>query len=160
MKAKKEFYGVSVSKEEVASGWCSYATVGNALDAELYSGFQPDEDWELVHGDDMRYYDREGNVYDSEGCAERMEELEYLIQKGKAAGQDTTGMEQDLDFLTQNGEPVRICDYYEISDDAARILMQESTELVFYNREKKTYLWGICFCGINWNLVSTSIPAR
>ena len=89
-----------------------------------------------------------------------MEELEYLIQKGKAAGQDTTGMERDLDFLTQNGEPVRICDYYEISDDAARILMQESTELVFYNREKKTYLWGICFCGINWNLVSTSIPAR
>ena len=160
MEPDTNFCGAVPSRAETECGYYNYATVGKALGVKLYKDFRSDEDWELINGDDVRYYDSEGNSYNSRGCFEKIEELECLLEEGRKAGMDISKMKKEVDFLTNHGECLPVCDYYEISREAARILMQESEELVFYNRKKNTYLWGICFCGISWKMVSTSVPVR
>ena len=49
-------------------------------------------------------------------------------------------------------------DYYKITEEGAKILMNESNELVYYNSEIDVYVWGICHYGMSWKLIPTSIP--
>ena len=44
------------------------------------------------------------------------------------------------------------------SEEGARILKDESKELVYYNEELDVYVLGVCHCGISWRLVCSSIP--
>ncbi|WP_347088862.1 hypothetical protein [Ruminococcus sp. RTP21484sp1] len=44
------------------------------------------------------------------------------------------------------------------SEEGARILKDESKELVYYNKELDVYVLGVCHCGISWRLVCSSIP--
>lgn len=44
------------------------------------------------------------------------------------------------------------------SEEGARILKDESKELVYYNKKLDVYVLGVCHCGISWRLVCSSIP--
>ena len=114
-------------------------------------------DWELVNGDDMYYIDGDGNTYDSEMAYERVRELETMIDN-KEEGQDISNWERDIDLLTNCGEVRWVYDYYKITEKGAKILMNESNELVYYNSAIDVYVWGICHYGMSWKLIPTSIP--
>ena len=52
------------------------------------------------------------------------------------------------------------CEYYQVPEEGAGILMDESEELVYYNARLEVYVWGICHLGLNWKRVLTTIPVR
>ena len=58
----------------------------------------------------------------------------------------------------EDGVAYDIHQIYLVSEKAARILIEESDEIVFYNQELNAYVWCITFCGADWSEVLTSIP--
>ena len=58
----------------------------------------------------------------------------------------------------EDGVAYDIHQIYLVSEKAARILIEESDEIVFYNQELNAYVWCITFCGSDWSEVLTSIP--
>lgn len=50
--------------------------------------------------------------------------------------------------------------WYIISDSGAKILMELTDEIVFYNEELDMYLWGVTHWGTSWSYVTTDIPIK
>lgn len=108
------------------------------------------EGWDNYHSD--------GHTYDYEGCIERIEELKDMIANARGE-QDVSKWEKDIDSLTYNCECIGICDYMEITEEAARIMKESgSDEIVYYSKELDMYIWGITHYGTSWKLMLTSIP--
>ena len=115
------WHGYPLSPLAVKSGFIDYYTVAEVTGAEPYDIYASEEgDWELVNGDDMYFYDTDGNVYDSEMAWERGQELETMIASSK--GQDTSRWKADIELLTTHGEVRGVCDYFQITEEGARIL--------------------------------------
>ena len=155
---KRTFHGVEISSYGVANGYVDYRAMAEVVNAELYDIHAEDsDDWELVNGEDIYYYDSEGNIYDEKTSMERVAELGEMIEHAEE-GQDVSKWEKDIELLSYEGEPVNIYDYYRVSEEGARILMEESDEIVYYNSDLDVYVWGVCHCGTSWSLVLTTTP--
>lgn len=63
-----------------------------------------------------------------------------------------SGEEEDEDGYFQE-----VYQYYIISDGGARILKDETDELVYYHEELDMYLWGVTHFGTSWDYVLTNI---
>ena len=115
--------------------------------------------WELVNGSLYVHYDCEGNDYTDEEAQERIQELEELIDNAdeEAQADEIAAWEADIQNL-EDGVEYDIHQIYLVSEKAARILIEESDEIVFYNQELNAYVWCITFCGADWSEVLTSIP--
>ena len=86
------------------------------------------------------------------------EELKDMIANARGE-QDVSKWEKDIDSLTYNCECIGICDYMEITEEAARIMKESgSDEIVYYSKELDMYIWGITHYGTSWKLMLTSIP--
>ena len=115
--------------------------------------------WELVNGSLYVHYDCEGNDYTDEEAQERIQELEELIDNAdeEAQADEIAAWKADIQIL-EHGVAYDIHQIYLVSEKAARILIEESDEIVFYNQELNAYVWCITFCGADWSEVLTSIP--
>lgn len=115
--------------------------------------------WELVNGSLYVHYDCEGNDYTDEEAQERIQELEELIDNADEEEQEDeiAAWKADIQNL-EDGVAYDIHQIYLVSEKAARILIEESDEIVFYNQELNAYVWCITFCGADWSEVLTSIP--
>ena len=115
--------------------------------------------WELVNGSLYVHYDCEGNDYTDEEAQERIQELEELIDNAdeEAQADEIAAWKADIQTL-EDGVAYVIHQIYLVSEKAARILIEESDEIVFYNQELNAYVWCITFCGADWSEVLTSIP--
>ena len=157
----KYFHGAKISSYGVSEGFLDYQCMAEMAQAEfidIYSEEYEDACWELYNGEDCYYYDSDGHTYDYECCIERIEELKDMI--ANAIGeQDVSKWEKDIDSLTYNCECIGICDYMEITEEAARIMKESgSDEIVYYSKELDMYIWGITHYGTSWKLMLTSIP--
>jgi len=134
------------------------AEMAQAEFIDIYSEEYEDACWELYNGEDCYYYDSDGHTYDYECCIERIEELKDMIANARGE-QDVSKWEKDIDSLTYNCECIGICDYMEITEEAARIMKESgSDEIVYYSKELDMYIWGITHYGTSWKLMLTSIP--
>ena len=115
--------------------------------------------WELVNGSLYVHYDCEGNDYTDEEAQERIQELEELIDNAdeEAQADEIAAWKADIQNL-EDGVAYDIHQIYLVSEKAARILIEESDEIVFYNQELNAYVWCITFCEADWSEVLTSIP--
>ena len=83
----------------------------------------------------------------------------WILIANARGGQDVSKWEKDIDSLTYNCECIGICDYMEITEEAARIMKESgSDEIVYYSKELDMYIWGITHYGTSWKLLLTSIP--
>lgn len=153
---KESFHGVKISRFGIRNGYIDYHTLAQAAGAEPYD-MNEDGYWELVNGDDISYSDSEGNVYDSLTALERVRELENMVA-GAEEGQDVSRWKRDIQMLLCEGKEITVHEYCKVSKEGARILMDESDELVFYNPVLDVYVWGICHQGISWEHALTGIP--
>lgn len=112
--------------------------------------------WELVNGSLYVHYDCEGNDYTDEEAQEKIQELEELIDNADEED-EIAAWKADIQNL-EDGVAYDIHQIYLVSEKAARILIEESDEIVFYNQELNAYVWCITFCGADWSEVLTSIP--
>ena len=56
----------------------------------------------------------------------------------------------------QDNEP-EVFQWFIIDDWGARLLQQETNEIVYYNEALDMYLWGVTHFGTSWNYVLTNI---
>lgn len=68
---------------------------------------------------------------------------------------DNTDEIEDLES-EQNQDP-EVFQWFIIDDRGARLLQQETNEIVYYNEALDMYLWGVTHFGTSWNYVLTNI---
>lgn len=56
----------------------------------------------------------------------------------------------------QDNEP-EVFQWFIVDDWGARLLQQETNEIVYYNETLDMYLWGVTHFGTSWNYVLTNI---
>lgn len=56
----------------------------------------------------------------------------------------------------QDNEP-EVFQWFIVDDRGARLLQQETNEIVYYNETLDMYLWGVSHYGTSWDYVLTSI---
>lgn len=72
------------------------------------------------------------------------------------AGYGNWALENGLEE-NEYGDYVEVYQYYIVSDGGARILIDETDEIVYYHEELDMYLWGITHFGTSWDYVLTDI---
>ena len=61
------------------------------------------------------------------------------------------------DYDEETETPAEIFQYYIIDDNGARILIELTDEIVFYNELFDMYIWGVTHFGTSWDYVLTDI---
>lgn len=56
----------------------------------------------------------------------------------------------------QDNDP-EVFQWFIVDDWGARLLQQETNEIVYYNEKLDMYLWGVTHYGTSWNCVLTNI---
>ena len=87
--------------------------------------------WEIVNGNDCKYYDTVLEDYVDYDSIENWNNIE----------------EEYFD----------IYQYYIISGNGATILEEYTDEIIFYNEDLDMYVWGVTHYGTNWDYVLTDI---
>ena len=134
-KEKKYYYGNPISEYGIENGYVDYATLAkcfnSVLNNDIMSLTYDIGCWEQVSGtiDNSQIIENE-----IDGINEKIEELEN---------------EQDND--------PDVFQWFIIDDWGARLLQQETNEIVYYNETLDIYLWGVTHYGTSWNYVLTSI---
>ena len=142
-----KYYDVTVSKVGIENNRVDEATL-----FQVVKGVQADDifkktleygigNWELVNGSLYVHYDREGNGYTDEEAQEKIQELEELIDNADEED-EIAAWKADIQNL-EDGVAYDIHQIYLVSEKAARILIEESDEIVFYNQELNAYVWCI-----------------
>ena len=129
------FYGNKISDYGLEHGYVDYATLAKSFDAVLNNDIIKNTAnigyWEIVNGNDCKYYDTvlEDYVdYDSIENWDNIKEEYYDIYQ-----------------------------YYIISGNGATILEEYTDEIVFYNEDLDMYVWGVTHWGTSWDYVLTDI---
>lgn len=68
---------------------------------------------------------------------------------------DNTDYIEDLEQEQNNDK--EIFQWFIVDDWGARLLQQETSEIVYYNETLDMYLWGVTHYGTSWDYVLTSI---
>lgn len=67
------------------------------------------------------------------------------------------GCWEQVSGTIDNSEEIEVFQWFIIDDWGARLLQQETNEIVYYNETLDMYLWGVTHFGTSWNYVLTNI---
>lgn len=99
---------------------------------------------------------------------EKQEELESLLEddeNNKKAASKLEQIESEIDNLndqieeleSEQNEDQEVFQWFIVDDWGARLLQQETNEIVYYNETLDMYLWGVTHYGTSWDYALTSI---
>lgn len=130
----KYFCGNEISPYGLEHGRVDYRTLAKSFDAVLCNNIIPKTHgicgyWEIVNGSEVWYTNDDGDEISVE---------EYDENGG-------------------NEEYAEVYQYYIVSDPGARILMDYTNEIVWYNEDIDVYIWGVTHYGTSWDYVLTDI---
>lgn len=153
----KYFYGNKISDYGLQNGFVDYACLAKSFDAVLANGLM-----EKTH--DIGYWEQVNGGVDYEEIEElenRIEELEEELQEEENENR-IEELEKQIEKLQEEKEELEnydpeIFQYFIVSDGGARILEEETNEILFYNEELDLYIWGITHWGTSWDYVLTDI---
>jgi DNA repair exonuclease SbcCD ATPase subunit len=154
---KKYYYGNAISDYGIEHGYVDYATLAKCFDAVLNNDImQLTYDigsWEQVNG-------IVDNTDEIEELEEKRDELEEQNENNpsKIIENEINEINEQIEELEseQDDEP-EIYQWYIIDDLGARLLQQETNEIVYYNESLDMHLWGITHYGTAWDYVLTSV---
>ena len=172
------YYGNKISDYGLKHNRVDYATLAKAFDAvlnnEIYGKIQSlGYMWDSYSGSEYYYEDSEGNTYDSNERDDRIEELEQerddLETEMENLNENSDRyteienrikeIEQDIEYLEEEHYH-DIYQYYIVSDEGARILSEDTDEIVLYNEEFDINLWCVTHYGTAWDYVLTDIECN
>lgn len=156
-KEQKYYYGNAISDYGMQNGYVDYATLSKCFDAVLNNDIMSLTydigSWEQVSG----IID---NTDEIEELEERRDELEEENEKSPSQiiENEINEINEQIEELEreQDNEP-EVFQWFIIDDWGARLLQQETNEIVYYNETLDMYLWGVTHYGTSWEYVLTSI---
>ena len=172
------YYGNKISDYGLEHNRVDYATLAKAFDAvlnnEIYGKLQSlGYIWETYSGSEYYYEDSDGKIYSPDERDERIEELEqkreeletemenFDVYSDRYAEIEESIKEIESDIETLEEEHYEdIFQYYIVSDEGARILSEDTDEIVLYNEEFDINLWCVTHYGTAWDYVLTNIECN
>ena len=172
------YYGNKISDYGLEHNRVDYATLAKAFDAvlnnEIYGKLEElGYYWDGYAGNVEYYEDSDGNTYSYDEKEERIEELEQereeLEDEMENCDPDSdryTEIENAIEEINNDVDTLQeehyhdIFQYYIISDEGARILAEDTDEIVLYNEEFDINLWCVTHYGTAWDYVLTDIECN
>lgn len=157
MKEQKYYYGNAISEYGMQNGRVDYATLAKAFDA-------------VLNNDIMNLTYDIGSWEQVNGIVDNSEEIEELEEKRDELEEENENnpsqiIENEINEINEQIEELEseqydgpeVFQWFIISDWGARLLQQETSEIVYYNETLGMYLWGVTHYGTHWDYVLTSI---
>ena len=154
---QKYYYGNAISEYGLENGRVDYATLAKCFDAVLNNDIM-----QLTY--DIGSWDQVSGIIDNtdeiEELEEKKEELEEEneISPSQIIENEINGINEKIEELEQEqDDDPEVFQWFIVDDWGARLLQQETNEIVYYNETLDMYLWGVTHYGTSWNYVLTSI---
>lgn len=156
-KEKKYYYGNVISDYGMEHGYVDYATLAKTLNAVLNNDIMS-----LTY--DIGSWEQVSGIIDNSDEIEELEEKKYELEE-KYENSPSQIIENEINEINEQIEELESeqCDdsevfqWFIISDWGARLLQQETSEIVYYNETLDMYIWGVTHYGTSWSYVLTSI---
>lgn len=156
-KEKKYYYGNAISEYGMQNGRVDYATLAKAFDAVLNNDIMnltyDIGSWEQVNG----IVDNSEEIEELEEKRDELEEKNENSPSQIIENEINEINEQIEELESEQCDDPEVFQWFIISDWGARLLQQETSEIVYYNETLDMYLWGVTHCGTSWDYVLTSI---
>lgn len=137
-------------------GYVDYATLAKCFNAVLNNDIMnltyDIGHWEQVSG----IIDNTDEIEELEGKKDELEE-ENENNPSQIIENEINGINDQIEELEREQDDQEVFQWYIVDDWGARLLQQETNEIVYYNETLDMYLWGVTHYGTSWNYVLTSI---
>ena len=148
-KEQKYYYGNPISEYGLQNGRVDYATLAKCFDAVLNNYIMS-----LTY--DIGYWEQVSGIIDNS------EEIEELEEENESSPSQI--LENEIDEINNQIEELENEQDYQpevfqwfIVDDWGAKLLQDISEIVYYNEKLDMYLWGVTHYGTSWDYVLTDI---
>lgn len=156
-KEQKYYYGNPIGEYGMEHGYVDYATLSKCfnivLNNDIMSLTYDIGCWEQVSGiidntDEIEELEEKRDELEEENENSPSQILENEIYK---INEQIEELENEQDYHPE------VFQLFIVDDWGARLLQQETNEIVYYNEKLDMYLWGITHYGTSWEYVLTSI---
>lgn len=153
-KQQKYYYGNPISEYGLDNGRVDYGTLAKAFDAVLNNDIM-----NLTY--DIGYWEQvSGTVDNSEEIEELEEKRDELEEENESGHHKLLKIneinEQIKELENEQDESPEVFQWFIVDDWGAKLL-QDISEVVYYNEKLDMYLWGVTHYGTSWDYVLTSI---
>ena len=156
-KKQKYYYGNAISDYGMEHGYVDYATLAKCFDAVLNNDIMSLTydigSWEQVSG----IVDNTDEIEESEEKRDELEEQNENSPSQILENEINEINDKIEELENEQDNELEVFQWFIIDDLGARLLQQETNEIVYYNETLDMYLWGVTHCGTSWNCVLTSI---
>lgn len=156
MKEQKYYYGNAISEYGLENGRVDYATLSKCFDAVLNNDIM-----DLTY--DIGYWEQVSGIIDNSEEIEELEEKRDELEEENESSPSQI-LENEIDEINEQIEELEneqdndpeVFQWFIVDDWGAKLL-QDISEIVYYNEKLDMYLWGVTHYGTSWDYVLTSI---
>lgn len=156
-KEQKYYHGNAISEYGMQNGRVDYATLAKCFDAVLNNDIMnltyDIGSWEQVSG-------TVDNTDEIEELEEKRDELEEQNESSPSQiiENEINEINDKIEELErEQDDDQEVFQWFIVDDGGARLLQQETNEIVYYNETLDMYLWGVTHYGTSWDYVLTNI---
>lgn len=154
---KKYYYGNAISEYGMERGYVDYATLAKAFDSVLSNNI-------MNLTNDIGSWEQVSGIIDNTDEIEKLEEKRDELEEENENNQsqfienEINEINEQIEELENEQDEVQeVFQWFIVDDWGARLLQQETNEIVYYNATLDMYLWGVAHYGTSWDYVLTSI---
>lgn len=155
-KEQKYYYGNAISDYGMEHGYVDYATLAKCFDSVLNNDIMS-----LTYG--IGSWDQVSGIIDNTDKIEELEEKRDELEEenenspSQILENEIYDINDRITELESEQEEREVLQWFIVDDWGARLLQQETNEIVYYNETLDMYLWGVTHYGTSWNYVLTNI---
>lgn len=156
-KEQKYYHGNAISDYGMEHGYVDYGTLAKCFDAVLNNDIMS-----LTY--DIGCWEQVSGIVDNTDEIEELEEKrdELEEENESSPSQIIENKIYDIndriaELESEQDDYPEVFQWFIIDDWGARLLQQETNEIVYYNETLGMYLWGVTHHGTSWDYVLTSI---
>lgn len=155
-KKQKYYYGNAISEYGLENGRVDYGTLAKAFDAVLNNDIM-----NLTY--DIGYWEQVSGIIDNSEEIEELEEKRDELEEENESSPSQI-LENEINEINEQIEELEneqdndpeVFQWFIVDDWGAKLL-QDISEIVYYNEKLDMYLWGVTHYGTSWDYVLTSI---
>lgn len=153
---QKYYYGNAISEYGLQNGRVDYGTLAKAFDAVLNNDIM-----NLTY--DIGYWEQVSGIIDNTDEIEELEEKRDELEEenennpSQIIENEINEINEQIEELEneQDNDP-EVFQWFIVDGWGAKLL-QDISEIVYYNEKLDMYLWGVSHYGTSWDYVLTSI---